>query len=293
LFYYVNGDFDLHLALMGGQAFRWQSNEGGYRGVIGGLSLEVSQHQGLFRIQVGNRGNHEKLSGEDICRYLEWYFRVDENSQGIRAILCEDQVLAPIVRNLGVLRILRQDPWECIVSYICSIDSNIPKIRTNIGNICRLFGKEIPTDSGVTEHAFPPMQVIADSSEEELRSLGLGFRAPYLLKTAQNLVSGEFDFSEMRRQNIDKVRADLQTLPGIGPKVADCVLLYSLDRLDAFPIDRWVRRAVSNLYFRGEPIPDKDIKAWALVRFGALSGYAQQYLFEWSRSEQIREAPIR
>ena len=288
---HVKDNFDLHLALMGGQAFRWQPKGEGYRGVVGGLLLEVDQHQDSFRIQVCNRANHKELSDEEIRQYLERYFRVDENARDIQVALCEDQVLAPIVRNLGAIRILRQDPWECIVSYICSIDSNIPKIRTNIASICRVFGEKIPAGPGTPEHAFPPMQVIADSSEEGLRSLGLGFRAPYLLKTAQGLLRGEFDFVDMKTQNIDRVRVDLQSLPGIGPKVAECVLLYSLDRLDAFPIDRWVRRAVLHLYFEGENVPDKEIKAWALDRFGSLSGYAQQYLFEWGRLEQIPEAP--
>ena len=276
---------------MGGQAFRWQPSGDGYRGVIGGLLLEVGRHQDSFRIEIRNRGDRKELSDEDIRQYLGEYFRVDENPEDTRATLSEDQVLAPIVQKLGVLRILRQDPWECIVSYICSIDSNIPKIRTNIASICRVFGEKIPAGSGATENAFPPMQVIADSSEEELRSLGLGFRAPYVLKTAQGLVRGKFHFSEMKRQNIERTRADLQSLPGVGPKVADCVLLYSLDRLDAFPIDRWVRRAVSTLYFQGENVADKEIRAWALARFGSLSGYAQQYLFEWGRLERIREAP--
>lgn len=283
----VKADFDLHLALMGGQAFRWQVRDGKYRGVIGDLLLEIQPSPDVFTIHILNRSSAAQFGDDAIAQYLCGYFRTDENTEDIRAVLSEDNVLAPLVKDMGVIRILRQDPWECIVSYICSIDSNIPKIRTNVASICSYFGEEIVVSDGSAEYVFPSIKSLAESSEDVLRSLKLGFRAPYLLKTAQDLCDRELDFSGMKTQSLDEVRSLLQSFPGIGPKVADCILLYSMDRLDAFPIDRWVRRAVSQLYFGGSHLPDKEMREWALDRFGRVSGYAQQYLFEWGRMEQV------
>jgi N-glycosylase/DNA lyase len=283
----INADFDLRLALMGGQTFRWQPQGGGYRGVVGGLLLQVEHFRDVFEVQVLNASHLSHLAEDEIGQYVEKYFRVDEDPEGVRSALCKDPVLAPIVQELGGIRILRQDPWECIVSYICSIDSNIPKIRTNVASICRALGEEIPVAAEWMEYSFPTIRAVADSSEDLLRSMGVGFRAPYLLKTAQELRDSKWNFMDMKNENAAKVRSDLQSLPGIGPKVADCILLYSLDHLDAFPIDRWVRRTVSQLYFKGEEIRDKEIKEWAFTRFGFHSGYAQQYLFEWGRLQKI------
>tara|TARA_B100001123_G_scaffold225609_1_gene253965 strand:+ start:1720 stop:2595 length:876 start_codon:yes stop_codon:yes gene_type:complete len=283
----LKADFDLHLALMGGQAFRWGVKGNTYRGVVGCLVLEVEVSEDMFTVQVLNSSSISGLSGDSLVEYVNSYFRVDENSAAIQSGLSEDSILAPLVRDVGVIRILRQDPWECMVSYICSIDSNIPKIRTNVASMCQYFGSEIALMNGGKDHGFPSIKSIADSNEQILRSLKVGFRAPYLIGTARQLRDEMLDFSLMETQSLQESRQFLQSFPGIGPKVADCILLYSLDRLDAFPIDRWVRRAVSQLYFGGQMPPDKEIREWAFDRFGMLSGYAQQYLFEWGRSEQV------
>ncbi len=186
-----------------------------------------------------------------------------------------------ISRYLG-MRLLEQEPWECLVSYLCSINSNIPRISTLVEILSNRLGKPISLD-GVTRYTFPEPYALADLGEMGLRLMGLGFRAPYLAGAAQAVASDRLDLANLRELPYPQAKEELMKLHGIGDKVADCVLLFSMGKLEAFPVDRWVRRAVQGWYFPGKHITNREIRLWAQERFGPYAGYAQQYLFHAQR----------
>jgi N-glycosylase/DNA lyase len=178
------------------------------------------------------------------------------------------------------LRLLRQDPWEATASFVCSAAANIRKITACVEGIAAQWGEPIP---GSTRRAFPGPEVVARAAERDLRSLGLGFRAPYLLESARLIARGDLgSWERLRRVPIAEARAALCDLPGVGPKIADCVLLFGLGRLEAYPVDRWIRRATLELAARRRA-RDQDLSQWA-ERLGPSRGYLQQILFHLRRT---------
>jgi N-glycosylase/DNA lyase len=221
-----------------------------------------------------------------VAPLLQSYFRLDDDLHAIYAEITRDQRVAAMVARYPGLRVLRQEPWECLIAFICSANSNIPRIAQNVETLASHYGSPIVMD-GEVRHAFPTPVQLAEAGEMELRKLGLGFRAPYVARAALLVASGELDLDALVRLPYAEAKAWLMECPGVGPKVADCVLVFSLEKLEAFPIDVWVRRALGEWYFPGQKAPsDRVLLEWAQDHFGRYAGYANQYLFHGRRLER-------
>ncbi|MFN3653075.1 MAG: DNA-3-methyladenine glycosylase family protein [Armatimonadota bacterium] len=275
-----------------GQVFRWHRHGDTWYGPFGQASLAVRVT--LDGLEV--RAHGSAVTVDDAWRFLG----LDTPLAEVYRRLRPDPHLARAVEAAAGLRILRQDPWECVAGYICSQWNNIPKIELSTGRIARDWGTVHPWDGGVEVPVLPPPERLAELEPEALKSCALGYRCKYLVRTAQRVAAGEIDLPSLRRLPYREALAALLALPGIGRKVADCILLFSLDQPEAFPVDVWVRRVVHELY--GEALsaylPDAAarvekgltpreydaILCFAWDRWGALAGYAQQYLFYTRRA---------
>ena len=230
---------------------------------------------------------------EDLVEMLSSYFRLDDDISAIYEEINKDSRMDSMIRKYPGLRLLRQEPWECLVAFICSATSNIPRIAANMESIAEAFGEPLPLH-GCTRYTFPPAHRVAAAGEGALRDLALGFRAKYLANAAIQVAEGVLDLEEVREVPYWEAKARLTELPGIGAKIADCVLVFSLDKLEAFPIDRWVSRAMQEWYLNGEKKSYQEIVEWAHGYFGRYAGYAQQYLFHGGRLGKVgREKEVR
>ena len=185
------------------------------------------------------------------------------------------------------IRLLNQDLWETIISFIISANNNIPRIKGIIERISKRYGNKIEWNAG-EYYTFPTPEQLGKASVEDLRNLGLGFRDVRVYETTQKVLNREIDFDKLHKEkNTEVVRDELLKLPGVGPKVADCILLFStLKRMDVFPVDVWVRRVMNDLYIHNEDenkVDKKLVLSMASEKFGDLRGIAQQYLFYWKR----------
>lgn len=268
----VSGPLDLEATFSCGQAFRWRREEGGpWSGIVGGAELRV--------LGVGGGMLTVESAGPSDLPHLTRYFRLDENPEGHLDAARELLGIPGFAPLLG-LRLLRQDPWETLAAFICSAAANIGKISANLEAIALRHGEEI---SGSERRAFPGPLAIARARESDLRQAGVGFRAPYLLGTAKRVAEDPDAFwARLRSAPLAEARDELTSLPGVGPKIADCVLLFGLDRLEAYPVDRWIRRATRELMARPHA-RDEELARWA-VRLGPGRGYLQQVLFHLRRT---------
>ena len=235
-----------------------------------------------------------------ITRYL----RFDDDLDLILGELSHDRRLREVIAEVSGIRIVRQDPWECLVSFIISRNCNIPMIRRTLDSLCRKFGKKVAWDEHV-DYSFPAPGVISQAEPSELIKCGLRYgrrQALELKKMAEFVSEGMMDFSSLRRTPYEEAKSALMSFDhGVGNKVADCVLLFSLEKLEAFPVDVWVARAVAQLYekYLGSELVDrikrerrlapKDyrcISDFGRQRFGRYAGYAQEYLYHWIRLRQ-------
>ena len=292
---------DLAPSLESGQAHRWSRSESeDPEGSDGWLWGVVEGN--LIKIRAADNGTRDGSiclefqsvpeSDADNFGSLLWrYFRLDDDLETIYEDIARDPRVDIMVRRYRGLRLLRTEPWECLIAFICSANSNIARIRANMESMSEAFGSPLTLD-GHTRHTFPAPLRLAGAGEAALRKLGLGFRAPYVARAAEAVASGELDMESLRHMPYHEAQATLMELPGIGPKIADCVLLHSLDKLEAFPIDVWVRRALREWYFPGQKAPpDRVMNEWAQGHFGANAGYAELYLFHGRRLNKHQVEP--
>ena len=264
-----------------GQCFRWDLQEdGSYTGVFDKNVLNVKKDSNKIVITGICNGNIE-----EICRE---YFDLDRDYEDIKKRLSKIDDNMKISTEYGKgIRLLNQDLWETIISFITSANNNIPRIKGILKRLSEKYGEEI-VYKGKKYYSFPTPEALGKASIEDLRKIGLGFRDKYIYKTTKMINEGKFDLEELfKESDTAKVRAKLISLQGIGPKVADCILLFSkLKRLDVFPIDVWVRRVINELYIHNpdeSKVNKKDIENIAKDKFGDMRGIAQQYLFYWKR----------
>ena len=264
-----------------GQCFRWNEQEdGSYTGVFKGNVLNVKKEE--------NKVTFKGICNGDIKEVVEDYFDLNRDYEKIKETLSQidDNMKKSVEYGRGI-RILNQDLWETIISFIISANNNIPRIKGIIERLSKNYGKEIDY-SGEKYYTFPTTEELKDVSVEKYRELGLGFRDIRLYETTKMILNREVDLDELRNNpNTMEVRDKLLTLSGVGPKVADCILLFSdLKRFEVFPIDVWVRRVMNDLYIKNEDetkVNKKQIEKIAKEKFGNLAGLAQQYLFYWRR----------
>jgi N-glycosylase/DNA lyase len=272
--------YDLAVTFSCGQAFRWRQNGGAWEGVVGSRWVRLRQ-------------NGESISAESInagdWQWLRHYLQLDVGLEEILATFPEDEPMKAAVACCRGMRLLRQDPWECLASFICSSTKQIVHIQQIVALLCRRFGEPVAVAEGIEPvFSFPTAARIAEASEAELRECKMGFRAPYLAATACAVASGKIELTRLSELPMEQARAALVELPGVGAKIADCVLLFAFGFPRAFPVDVWIARAFRQLYF-----PKRRPKARRLVHFsqnyfGPHSGYAQQYLFHYMRTTHPR-----
>ena len=213
-----------------------------------------------------------------IAPLLRDYLGLGTDLERVYESMRDDERLREATQRYPGMRILRQDPWECLVSFICSSASNIPRITRNIEAMCATFGQPMELD-GLKRHTFPTPDELAGAGSEALRKLGLGYRAEYLASTAETVASGKVDLMPLREDTYEEALETLISLAGVGDKVANCVLLVALDKPEAFPVDVWIERALQDWYLKGRKMSRKNMRPWASNHFGAYAGYANHYLF--------------
>jgi N-glycosylase/DNA lyase len=272
----IDEPFNLAATLESGQAFRWHKAGDVYQGVVFGNVIEI---RGVPRgIEFSCLPDAENDIAPLLCDYLG--LNIDLASV-YEAISVDKHIEEAITRYSG-MRVLRQDPWECLVGFICSSASNIPRISRNVEDISIAFGK--PIGRSIKRHSFPTPEDLAEAGEKRIFRLGLGYRATYLSKTAQAVAEGDMDLASLRKDSYGHALEALVTLAGVGDKVANCVLLFSLDKPEAFPVDTWIIRVLREWYL-DEAMPNSlpKMRAWAQGYFGPYAGYANQYLFHERR----------
>ena len=280
----INQPFDLAGSLESGQAHRWKKlGDGWYSGVLGEQLVHIRQNGAGVEYQVAGVNGRESDAG--INSLLHSYFRLDDDIRAIYADICRDRRVEQMVVRYPGLRILRQEPWECTVAFICSATSNIPRIHQNMEAMADSLGAPVKL-AGEVRHTFPSPDQLAQAGEGFLRELGLGFRAPYVIAAANMVRAGALDLDELTRLPYGEAKERLMECRGIGAKIADCIAVFALEKLEAFPVDVWVRRALAEWYFpmQKKP-PDKAMVEWAQGYFGKYAGYSQQYLFHGRRQE--------
>ena len=269
-------DYDLAATLTSGQAFRWKLVDGWWVGVIGRHWLRLQQSSHGIVAQVAESVSDWGWLGS----YLQWQVDFDAI---IGTFPTDDAMQAAVARCRG-LRLLRQDPWECLASFICSSTKQIVQIQQIIGLLCERFGIPVVVPPEHTpQWSFPSAETLAAAGEKDLRECKMGFRAPNLLKTAQQIASGAVDLHALQSLSVDEARARLVALPGVGRKIADCVLLFAYGFDQAFPVDVWITKALRQLYFPRRRPNAKRLLKFSQTHFGPHAGYAQQYLFHYMR----------
>lgn len=264
-----------------GQCFRWNKElDGSYTGVFGENVINVNKIEN----DIVFKGICEK-DIEETCRV---YFDLDRDYEKIKDELSKiDEYMKKSIEYGKGIRILNQDLWETIISFIISANNNIPRIKGIIERLSKNYGDKIIYE-GKEFYTFPTVEQLSKATVEDLRKLGLGFRDIRVYETTHMILDKKVDLEGLQKESdFNKVRDTLLTLSGVGPKVADCILLFSiLKRWEAFPIDVWVRRVMNELYIKAEDetkVNKKQIEKIAYEKFGALAGIAQQYLFYWKR----------
>jgi len=282
--------FNLEHIFECGQCFRWNKIDSNkYIGVIKNAVIQVEKDKldYIFTGEISKILGSENIdSFENIIKY---YFDLDTNYSLYKEKLSKiDKYLEESIKFGDGIRILKQDLWECIISFIISANNNIPRIKKIIERICYNYGEKI-VFNGNEYYTFPSPEALSKASVQDLRNLGLGFRDERVYKTTKKILSKEVDLDTIyNMNNTEKMREELLKLDGVGPKVADCILLFALKRLDVFPVDVWVRRVMNDLYIHNEneeKVNKNQIKKLAESKFLGLSGIAQQYLFYWKREQ--------
>lgn len=272
-----NGGFDLSGTLTSGQAFRWQPEAGAWTGVIARKWVRLTAVQKGILAETA-----EPVEGWD---WLTHYLQTHVDLSKVLESFPDDEPMRQARAHGQGLRLLRQEPWECLASFILSSTKRIVQIQQAIGLLSLRYGDPLPhLASKGPVHAFPSPVRIAQTTETELRECKVGFRAPYLLSAARAVEAGHLDLEGLRLQSTEKARERLTSLVGVGPKIADCVLLFAYGFQDAFPVDVWVQKALSQLYFPGRKRSPDQLKRFAGSHFGPHAGYAQQYLFHYMRT---------
>lgn len=274
-------DFNISDIFSCGQCFRFNlSSDNEYTGTAFGKTLRISQSE--------NRVVLHNTSETDFRDIWFDYFDLGRDYSEIKAnLLCGgDSVMESAVSYGAGIRILKQDLWETIVSFIISASNNIPRIKKIIELLCRNFGEKHVYE-GNTCFSFPSAKALSGLSENDLSVIRAGFRTKYILACAKAVDSGDFDINALSSLDTQSAKKSLMTLPGVGNKVSDCILLFALNRFDSFPIDVWIKRIMEFCYFENREQPINKISEFAAGKFGALGGIAQQYLFYYAHDLRI------
>jgi N-glycosylase/DNA lyase len=294
----LESPFSLDYTLESGQVFRWENRGEWWYGILPGGVLKARQEGDSLSCVSSS----DSIGGA----FVRAYFRLDEQLEPILGSIMKDETMASAVQRFYGLRLIRQDFWECLASFLLATNANIPRIKKMVSSVCSRFGEQFEFE-GLKYFSFPKPERLADAQASELRDCGLGYRAPFLRRVAESVSQGAVDGGEVEMMDYEHARRALlkvlsgeKLLLGVGPKVADCVLLYSCAKDEAFPIDVWIAREIVRSYPRlvGPRVMKKlsrepsgkltqreysDLSGAARAYFGRYAGYAQQYLYVLGR----------
>jgi N-glycosylase/DNA lyase len=291
--------FNLDHSLNCGQVFRWTKERDWWTGVVNGGAVKLKQETDFLKVKTDSEKTDEN--------FIRNYFRLDDPLSQIMTSINKDEVIKRAISILSGLHLVNQDPWECTVSFMCATNKSIKSIKKIISNICHNFGSRINFE-GEIYYAFPDPKAIALADKKMLESCGLGYRVQYVKKVANIISTEDVTFEDLKKAKYESARdillseyKGIKKFSGIGPKVADCILLFSLNKMNAFPIDIWIGRAILRFYlhlFDKETSKNIDVKIrkglidrsiYSKVSmgmrtyFGDYSGYAQEYLYHYTR----------
>jgi N-glycosylase/DNA lyase len=294
--------FSLEYTLESGQLFRWERIGEWWFGVVSGVGIKVKQEGDALRCSSGS----DSLDNNFIAKY----FRLDEDLDHVLTSMAKDEVITQAIEKFYGLRLVRQDPWECLGSFVLATNANIPRIKKMVSSVCSKYGQRTLFE-GDAYHAFPTPRALSRASVDDFRRLGLGYRAPFLKHVAKSVAEGKVEFDIIANLAYERSQEVLLTelfgeklLLGVGPKVADCVLLYSLGKDEAFPIDVWIARVIAESYphlvprslrtkLAGEAKFKLSTREYRVIsksirsHFGKFAGYAQLYLYMAAREEAV------
>lgn len=271
--------FNLKYTLECGQCFRWKKVDEYYIGIIKDRVVKIRQEENYLYILSNKEENLEEAVKE--------YFELDKDYELIeRRIAKVDEYVKKAVSNTSGLRHLNQDLFETIISYIISANNNIPRISKSVNEISKRYGKKIVFDNE-EYYLFPTPEELKNVSMEEYRECGVGFRDKYIFNTVKEINDGNLNLDEIKELSTELLREKLLSLMGIGPKVADCILLFSCGRQEVFPIDVWVERVMKKLYFKEANVSKKEILKYSDENFGSDAGIIQQHLFYNIREKML------
>ncbi|HCX64263.1 MAG TPA: 8-oxoguanine DNA glycosylase, partial [Eubacteriaceae bacterium] len=259
-----------------GQCFRWNTiNEGHYIGIVEGKKIEIVQKKETFRFV--------DLKEEEFLHTIVPYFDLKRDYQNIFDFLSKDSVMTPVVEYGWGLRLLLQDEWETLLSFILSSNNNVKRIKMLVEKIAQTYGSiQIKEKDGSRFYAFPTVSQLQSVKEEDYRLLGCGYRSKYLVDAVSKIASGDVELSLLRKWDYQTGLNRLLQIKGIGQKVADCILLYGAGKYESYPADVWIKR-MTNAFFFEQEATQKQIQAFAEEKWGQYAGFAQQYLFYYGR----------
>jgi N-glycosylase/DNA lyase len=301
----LNSQFDPEMTINSGQVFLWQRYGNLWYGVHGDHIFKIS----IFDKKSENYDKSSTIDNIDFYSspsfdgWEKFVFRLDDNMNQIFDDLSKDVLMSKLIRKYFGLRLMRQDPFQCMISFACSSNTNIPMIRNMLNNLSRKFGKKLMLDEKIF-YTFPKVERLYEASINEICSCHVGYRAKAIKSIVDGIIEESFDLDDLKFSSYVKAKEQLMKIYGIGNKIADCVLLFSLEKLDAFPIDVWISRALSSHYYNliENKLPyinnlEKKLTTnnYLLVSnairnyFGKYSGYAQQYLYYYVRNNEKRK----
>ena len=284
----LNVPFDLDVSICCGQVFRWKKIDEWWYGVVGEKIFKIRQYSAELEF--------EGVTSE----FVKCYFGLNDDLELITRTIGKDDYIKAALHRFEGLRIVRQEPWECLISFICATYKSIAAIQQMLNKISIKFGEKRVFE-GLDLYIFPSAKTLAFASENGLLECGLGYRAKYVQATAKKICEEKFDLKSLKSMPYLEARKKLVEFPGVGLKVADCVLLFSLEKMEALPVDVWIRRVILNHY--ASQLPETLVKkllshnsltngeyeklnAFGRSYFGRYAGYAQEYLFHYERSQR-------
>lgn len=272
---------DIENTLFSGQAFRWRRRNGWYEGVLFGTIVLVREATGGIEFVTARHDTDTVSAG------LRDYCSLDMDLNAVYSALSHDPLLRQRIDQYRGMRVLRQSPWETTISFLCAQNSNVPRITRNVEDICKTFGEPVSL-GGMTRHRYPTPEALAEVGEDALRDIGLGYRARFIASVSRKVARGDIDLCALRDVSYDDALDTLTELDGIGDKVANCILLFSMDKPEAFPVDTHIMKTIRQWYpdaARMDSRGGRRMREWAQGRFGRFAGYANHYLFHSRRME--------
>lgn len=275
-------NFNLKQIAESGQSFRWEAQ-------VDGSYIVTAMNETIHLVEDGNDLIIKGITEKSFKNKWYHYFDLGRDYKNVIANLKgRDQHLDEAIEYGKGIRILNQDLWEIIITFIISSNNNIPRIKNSIEMLSRKYGSYIKTINGKDYYSFPNAKVLSQAKVEDLRACGLGYRDKYILKTSQMIVDGTIDLQEVKKMSLEQGKKELKKLLGVGNKVADCILLFACEEPAAFPVDTWVKKVLAD-YYNFDKKKQVEIDAFVHEHFGEFAGIAQQYLFYYIRKNENLE----